>query len=186
VLLWAREYGGYYAARLEFAAQRVLKEYVCLCRGLPTPGLRLLGAPLMAKEQHAWRGKAVFSRSFATAEAQGGRQARTEVREAGHLLSPEGGSVGLLRVRLHTGRRHQIRAHLSNEGHPLAGDGAYGGSGLAWCRRTFLHACRLRLDVGYGPIDAVSALPDELRNSLRVLVPVDDRARALARTWAQG
>ncbi|HPE46654.1 MAG TPA: RluA family pseudouridine synthase, partial [Deltaproteobacteria bacterium] len=33
----------------------------------------------------------------------------------------------LLRLRLETGRTHQIRVHLSDAGHPVAGDPVYGG-----------------------------------------------------------
>jgi 23S rRNA pseudouridine1911/1915/1917 synthase len=37
--------------------------------------------------------------------------------------------LSLLRIRLETGRTHQIRVHLSEAGFPLAGDAVYGGSG---------------------------------------------------------
>ncbi len=38
------------------------------------------------------------------------------------------GTHTLLRLRLETGRTHQIRVHMSHVGHPLAGDDLYGGS----------------------------------------------------------
>lgn len=44
----------------------------------------------------------------------------------------------LLRIRLETGRTHQIRVHMSHIGHPLAGDDLYGGS-LADIGRQALH-----------------------------------------------
>lgn len=37
-------------------------------------------------------------------------------------------SYTLLKLNLETGRTHQIRVHLAHTGHPLAGDGLYGGS----------------------------------------------------------
>lgn len=38
----------------------------------------------------------------------------------------ERGEISLLKVTLHTGKTHQIRAHLAFEGHPVLGDGKYG------------------------------------------------------------
>lgn len=38
-----------------------------------------------------------------------------------------GEGYSLLRLRLSTGRTHQIRVHMAHIGHPLAGDDLYGG-----------------------------------------------------------
>jgi 23S rRNA pseudouridine1911/1915/1917 synthase len=51
----------------------------------------------------------------------------------------------LARVRLETGRTHQIRAHFAAIGHPLAGDRAYGGPPVSGLERQFLHSARLAL-----------------------------------------
>ena len=49
----------------------------------------------------------------------------------------------LLRVRLQTGRTHQIRVHMRAIGHPVCGDREYGHKDLYGLRRQFLHAARL-------------------------------------------
>ena len=73
----------------------------------------------------------------------------------------------LLRVRLETGRTHQIRAHLKAIGHPVLGDPEYGvpGYGLA---RQFLHAAGLRFThpVTGVEIALASDLPDDLHAAL--------------------
>jgi 23S rRNA pseudouridine1911/1915/1917 synthase len=50
--------------------------------------------------------------------------------------------ASVLELWLETGRTHQIRAHLSHLGHPLLGDGLYGGdTGLI--KRQALHSCNI-------------------------------------------
>lgn len=39
----------------------------------------------------------------------------------------EAGEITLVKIRLHTGRTHQIRVQMATVGHPLLGDGKYGG-----------------------------------------------------------
>jgi len=51
----------------------------------------------------------------------------------------------LVRVRLHTGRMHQVRVHLSALGAPIVGDRLYGGSSAS---RLCLHAALLRFEGG--------------------------------------
>ena len=74
----------------------------------------------------------------------------------------------LLRVRLETGRTHQIRAHFEAIGHPLRGDQQYGRIPLADLRRQFLHAAHLAFAQPFSaaPIDVLSPLPAELELAL--------------------
>jgi 23S rRNA pseudouridine1911/1915/1917 synthase len=73
----------------------------------------------------------------------------------------------LLRIRLETGRTHQIRAHLLAIGHPVAGDPEYGHAALGLARQ-FLHAERLAFahPVTGTPIDVRSPLPEDLVRAL--------------------
>jgi 23S rRNA pseudouridine1911/1915/1917 synthase len=74
----------------------------------------------------------------------------------------------LLRVRLETGRTHQIRVHLREIGHPVCGDPEYGTAGLYGLERQFLHAEHLAFThpVTGAAIDVRSPLPDDLSVAL--------------------
>ncbi len=80
-----------------------------------------------------------------------------------------------LRVRIGTGRTHQIRVHLASIGHPILGDRLYGAPahapGAPPLARFFLHAHRLRfLSPATGePITVESPLPADLANVLASL-----------------
>ena len=58
--------------------------------------------------------------------------------------------ISLLKVRLETGRKHQIRVHMASIGHPVVGDSVYGGK--RWrsgelLQRMMLHSWRLALPI---------------------------------------
>jgi 23S rRNA pseudouridine1911/1915/1917 synthase len=77
----------------------------------------------------------------------------------------------LLRVRLETGRTHQIRVHMAAIGHPVCGDAQYGG-GPCGARlvltRQFLHSARLRFThpIAGGHVACESKLPVDLFRAL--------------------
>jgi 23S rRNA pseudouridine1911/1915/1917 synthase len=74
----------------------------------------------------------------------------------------------LLRVRLETGRTHQIRVHLAAIDLPVAGDPTYGITGDLGLERQFLHAARLAFahPVTGAPVDVSSPLPPDLAAAL--------------------
>jgi 23S rRNA pseudouridine1911/1915/1917 synthase len=74
----------------------------------------------------------------------------------------------LLRVRLETGRTHQIRVHLAAIDLPVSGDPVYGVTGDLGLERQFLHAERLAFThpVTGDPVDLRSPLPADLATAL--------------------
>ena len=85
----------------------------------------------------------------------------------------------LLDVTIKTGRTHQIRVHLTHEGHPIVGDAKYGdfalnkslARGAAHFERMFLHARRLRFQhpASGEVIELESPLPAECEAFLATL-----------------
>ncbi len=78
-------------------------------------------------------------------------------------------TASLLEVDLLTGRQHQIRQQLAQQGHPLFGDRRYHGPCPSGLSRIFLHSYRLSFHSPFGgePITVTAPLPDELDNFLR-------------------
>jgi 23S rRNA pseudouridine1911/1915/1917 synthase len=77
-------------------------------------------------------------------------------------------ATSLLRLRLETGRTHQIRVHLRAIGHPVVGDPEYGTPGLLGLERQFLHAARLAFEhpMTGERVEVRSPLPPDLRRAL--------------------
>ena len=94
-----------------FRTRRVIKEYLALVAGTPSPKHAVLTAYL---KKDAVRATVRIS----------GRPVGEKIVTEYEVLAP--GDMALLKVTLHTGKTHQIRAHLAHIGHPIVGDEKYG------------------------------------------------------------
>lgn len=101
-------------APLVFERQEVRKEYLALAEGLLPNDDGMIDLPL-AREPNENPNLALMI------VTPGGPEARTEY----HVVERFAGFT-LVRCRLHTGRMHQIRAHLKALGHPIVCDKLYG------------------------------------------------------------
>ncbi|MCM1024504.1 MAG: RluA family pseudouridine synthase [Prevotella sp.] len=123
------------AAKNAYAASllngKIFKVYYAVTEGTPVP--EAVGNPLV-NWYSASLGEFVIDAPIGREEAS---VVRRTVRADGkravtrYTILKENGGHCLVRVILETGRTHQIRVHFSSVGHPLAGDGLYGGSALS-------------------------------------------------------
>ncbi|HJW81340.1 MAG TPA: 23S rRNA pseudouridine(1911/1915/1917) synthase RluD [Acidiferrobacterales bacterium] len=154
---------------IEQLKERTLKrEYLALVQGLLVAG-GTVDAPIGRHSQVRTR----------MAVSEGGRPAvshyRIEKKYRAHTL---------LRVKLESGRTHQIRVHMAHLKHPLVGDPVYGGrlnlpkgaspaliAALQGFKRQALHAARLGLvhPVTGKNVEWEAPMPDDMRALLKVL-----------------
>ena len=99
-----------------------------------------------------------------------GLAARTRYR----VIERAGNSAAWVELQPLTGRTHQLRVHMAAIGHPIVGDGKYGGQDAfltgAISRKLHLHARRLRIDhPDGGQIDITAELPGHFAESMAYL-----------------
>ena len=145
-----------------FSGRTARKVYWALVIGVPSADEGLIDAPL-AKQPGTGGEKMHISEEH-------GLAARTRWR----VIDRAGNRAAWVELKPLTGRTHQLRAHMAAIGHPIVGDGKYGGAdsfltgGIS--RKLHLHARQLKIDKpGGGSIDVTAELPDHFAQSLDML-----------------
>ena len=134
----------------------ILKKYILLVKGRWTGGERIVDLPLLKNQLRSGERMVMVDDS--------GKRAITIFRPL-----KIGKEFSLLEAELKTGRTHQIRAHASNIGYPIAGDRKYGDAEFnsrmkdLGLKRLFLHADSITFDwEDEGKASFAAMLPVEL------------------------
>ncbi len=154
LLVVARTEEAHRGLREALRTRAMQREYLALVQGRPPARAGTIDAPL---------GRDRRRRTRMSIDTDDPREAVTRFTVERALPTST-----LLRVRLETGRTHQIRAHLLAIGHPVAGDPEYGNAGSLGLERQFLHATRLAFPhPATGEwVEVGSDLPGDLRVAL--------------------
>jgi len=162
VLLVARTPGSaaYFSKR--FSGRSAKKIYWALVVGVPEIFEGTVDAPL-AKQPGSGGEKMHV-------DEENGQPAKTLYR----VVERAGNSTAWVELQPLTGRTHQLRAHMAAIGHPIVGDGKYGGQDAfltgSISRKMHLHARRLIIDQpGGGKLDVTAELPEHFAASMEQL-----------------
>jgi 23S rRNA pseudouridine1911/1915/1917 synthase len=159
LLVVARSEEAYEALRRMMRRREIVREYLTLVDGHVDAESGTIDAPI---------GRDRARRTVVSTRTDRARAAVTHFEVVERLPR-----TTLLRVRLETGRTHQIRAHMAAIGHPVCGDPHYEGA-ICGKRtaldRQFLHAARLmfRHPLSGELVQCESKPPVDLRRALDV------------------
>jgi 23S rRNA pseudouridine1911/1915/1917 synthase len=151
-----------------FSQRKMRKTYIALVHGHLERNKGTVDAPIARDMVRRTR--------MTTRRDEGARTAVSHFMVERRITSAYG-KFTLVRVRIETGRTHQIRVHLSSLGHPVVGDTLYGAPGRLKNEstsddlrldRNFLHAAELEFahPITSEPLHFKSPLPEELAELL--------------------
>jgi 23S rRNA pseudouridine1911/1915/1917 synthase len=154
LLVVARSAEAHRLLQAALSARRIEREYLALVEGRPPARTGTIEAPI---------GRDPRVRTRMAVGGAAARDARTHF-----TLERALNGTSLLRLKLETGRTHQIRVHLQAIGHPVVGDPEYGTAGMLGLERQFLHSARLSFDhpITGERVDVSSPLPSDLKTAL--------------------
>ena len=154
VMIMAKTDKAYYRLVEMFAARELDKRYIAIVCGVPTVRSGVIRKPIGRHPS--------FRTKMCVCDESNGRDACTEWV----LDETFGNKASLISCKIHTGRTHQIRVHMSDMGFPILGDYTYSFQKnklkeIPAPERVMLHAHKLRLEhpVKEGTIIDVEAEP---------------------------
>jgi len=166
-----------------FRARETRKIYWAAVAGCPSPAMGTIRLGLVKAPGHGAGGegeKMLCVHPDRVEATPGAKRATTDYAVLASLAK-RASWVALVPV---TGRTHQLRAHMAEIGHPIVGDGKYGGSGQVnegegWgaqlggeiSRKLHLHARHLRLThpVTGATLALTAPLPAHMKNTWSML-----------------
>ncbi|AKM06447.1 RluA family pseudouridine synthase [Pelagerythrobacter marensis] len=167
VLLIARTPGSASAYSKRFAGRSAKKVYWALVVGVPDVAEGTIEAALA--KQPGTGGEKMH------VDEEGGQRAVTRYR----VVDKAGKKAAWVELEPLTGRTHQLRVHMAAIGHPIVGDGKYGGQEAfltgSVSRKMHLHARRLIIDQPAsggkpgGKLDVTADLPEHFAASMEQL-----------------
>ncbi|GIM48184.1 RNA pseudouridine synthase [Collibacillus ludicampi] len=125
LVLIAKTHFAHQQVAKEFVSHNLEREYHAIVHGRMTHDEGTVSAPIGLDPEHPQKRKVM----------QEGRPAVTHYRVVNRFAD-----ATWVKLRLETGRTHQIRVHMSHIGHPLFGDFLYGREEPAFIERQALHA----------------------------------------------
>ncbi len=164
VLLIARTPGSAAFFSKRFSGRSAKKIYWALVTGVPDVAHGMIEAPL--GKQPGTGGEKMH------VDEENGQPAKTRYR----VVERAGNAAAWVELEPLTGRTHQLRAHRAAIGHPIVGDGKYGGQEAfltgSVSRKMHLHARRLIIDHPAGKhggserLDVTAPLPEHFSASM--------------------